>query len=480
VTGALLLVGSTLAIYALIRVLPGVRVLGVVLDGQTRAKAADALRVEWQGRTTLLSYGEETWLVAPAALGLTLDEEATVKAAFERGRSLDGLGARLSGRQTMDISPILQLDPAVARDTLLELQPQIDRAPVDSGVRFADGRAQEIQPQPGRFLDVAATVTGLGQHPLAVVSTGRLELIVRPVPPVVSDVSALVERANRWLARTLSVQVYDPILNQPLDWSFTPEEWGGWVSLDVDPSNPDGLSWTFDTNAAGVALIERSASLEPGRYVHLDRGVVALKGAIDDENSVVRLRVYHRPSQHIVRLGETIASISREVGVPYPWILQANPGVSDSLREGQVLTIPSPDVLLPLPVVENKRIVISISRQRMWVYQDGGLRWEWVVSTGIESSPTAPGVFQIQSHDPNAYAASWDLWMPYFMGIYRPVPTSNFMNGFHGFPTRDGANLLWTGSLGYPVTYGCILLDTQNAALLYEWAEPGVVVEIRP
>ena len=79
----------------------------------------------------------------------------------------------------------------------------------------------------------------------------------------------------------------------------------------------------------------------------------------------------------------------------------------------------------------------------------------------------------MQSHEEEAYAADWGLSMPYFMGIYRPVPTSDFMNGFHGFPTRDGASLLWTGSLGYPVTYGCILLDTQNAALLYEWAEPG-------
>jgi lipoprotein-anchoring transpeptidase ErfK/SrfK len=136
-------------------------------------------------------------------------------------------------------------------------------------------------------------------------------------------------------------------------------------------------------------------------------------------------------------------------------------------------------VLLPLLVVENKRIVVSLSRQRMWAYENGALLGEWPVSTGIPSSPTAPGVFQVQSHDPNAYAASWDLWMPYFVGIYRPVPTSNFMNGFHGFPTRDGVNLLWTGNLGYPVTYGCILLGNEAAPLLYQWAEEGVIVEIR-
>jgi lipoprotein-anchoring transpeptidase ErfK/SrfK len=165
--------------------------------------------------------------------------------------------------------------------------------------------------------------------------------------------------------------------------------------------------------------------------------------------------------------------------MPYPWIQQANPGVSDGLFVGQTLTIPSPDELLPLPVVANKRIVVSISQQRMWAYENGTLVWDWPTSTGIDESPTSPGVFQIQTHETNAYAGNWNLWMPYFMGIYRPVPTSDFMNGFHGFPTRDGQNLLWTSSLGHQVTYGCLLVSTDNARLLYDWAEAGVVVEIQ-
>ena len=70
--------------------------------------------------------------------------------------------------------------------------------------------------------------------------------------------------------------------------------------------------------------------------------------------------------------------------------------------------------------------------------------------------------------------------MPNFMSVYQPAPGVDFFNGFHGFPTRDGVNLLWTQNLGTPVTYGCILLSNENIALLYEWAEPGVVVEIRP
>jgi len=54
------------------------------------------------------------------------------------------------------------------------------------------------------------------------------------------------------------------------------------------------------------------------------------------------------------------------------------------------------------------------------------------------------------------------------------------MNGFHGFPTSGDRQLLWTSSLGAPVTFGCILLSTDNALTLYRWAEEGIVVEISP
>ena len=117
----------------------------------------------------------------------------------------------------------------------------------------------------------------------------------------------------------------------------------------------------------------------------------------------------------------------------------------------------------------------------MWASENGQVVFEWPVSTGIASSPTAPGVFQVQSHELNAYGEQWNLYMPHFVGFYHPGPNVEVMNGFHGFPTSaTGGYLLWTGDLGRPATYGCILLSLENAAMLYDWAEEGVVVEVRP
>src|SRR5262249_19832875 len=143
----------------------------------------------------------------------------------------------------------------------------------------------------------------------------------------------------------------------------------------------------------------------------------------------------------------------------------------------QTLNIPSKDVLLPLPVVPGKRLKLSISEQRLYGYENKQQVFEYVISTGIDRSPTQPGVFQVQSHDPNAYASLWDLYMPDFLGIYESWP--GFMNGFHGLPLLHGGVRLWGDILGKPASFGCIILSLDDAHTLYQWAPDGVVVEIK-
>jgi lipoprotein-anchoring transpeptidase ErfK/SrfK len=133
--------------------------------------------------------------------------------------------------------------------------------------------------------------------------------------------------------------------------------------------------------------------------------------------------------------------------------------------------------MLPLPVIPNKRIVISISEQRLWAYQDGQLLSKHVISTGIDRSPTQPGIFQVQTHELEAYASVWDLYMPHFLGVYEAWP--GFMNGIHGLPTLSSGRRLWANILGKPASYGCIIMDLEAAEWLYGWAEQGVVVEIK-
>ena len=187
--------------------------------------------------------------------------------------------------------------------------------------------------------------------------------------------------------------------------------------------------------------------------------------------------ISHNPSVYTVSKGDTLLKISWKIGMPVWTLIQSNPGIDiNKLSTGQQLNVPSRDEMLPLPIVPNKRIVLSISKQRMWVYQDGKLLNKFVISTGIDRSPTQPGVFQVQTHDPNAYASVWDLTMPNFLGIYEAWP--GFMNGIHGLPMLSNGRRLWGSILGHPASFGCIILTLDAAKWLYDWAENGVVVEI--
>jgi LysM repeat protein len=461
-------------------ILPGVQALHVPLGGKTKTEAITVLEQYWQRQVITLTADKTTWTVQPDMLGLRLDTETTVQRAYAQSRTPETLAQAWTTKEGLSISPLWIMDPTVAEANLRTLAPKFEIPAVDATVQIVAGRAEATPASSGQALDVAATVTKIFQNPEQTLHEGRLALVMVPVEPAISDVSAIVDRANQLLATSLTIRAYDPINDEHVLWTVTPDTWGAWLALDIDPANPAQFNWNLDSVGVETYLSAQAVSLGDQRYLDPPASLTALREAIATGNGEIRLRVYHHPQQHTVRPGETLSSIAYYYGLPYPWIQQANPGVGNALEVGQVLTIPSADELLPLPVVEHKRIVISLSEQKMWAYERGALHWEWPVSTGIASSPTSPGVFQVQTHQPNAYAGNWDLWMPHFLGIYRPVPTSDFMNGFHGFPTRNGNNLLWTGDLGHRVTFGCILVSSDNAAALYDWAEEGVVVEIRP
>ena len=123
----------------------------------------------------------------------------------------------------------------------------------------------------------------------------------------------------------------------------------------------------------------------------------------------------------------------------------------------------------------SKYILVDISEQHMYVYEGDVLIYSFVASTGIENS-TRIGNFAVQSKIPNAYASTWSLWMPDWLGIYW---SHGLENGIHALPILSNGVTLWEGFLGRPVSYGCIVLGTYNAQVLYDWADVGTPVEIQ-
>jgi len=122
-----------------------------------------------------------------------------------------------------------------------------------------------------------------------------------------------------------------------------------------------------------------------------------------------------------------------------------------------------------------KRIEINISSQHLWAWEGDTLIYSFPVSTGLRGRDTATGHFEVLDKIPNAYSSVWRLHMPYWLGIYY---VQNIENGIHALPIRPDGSVMWAGLLGQRASYGCVILSTEAARLLYDWAEIGTEVHI--
>ena len=485
---SLLLVGMcflTLAVgaglvYGSGNVLPGVHAAGVDVGGLSKREAAARLSQTWTERGIVLRDGARTWAAVPAELGISLDAAATAANAYEWGRSEGGIsGAMRSLTGQVKIAPVLNIDLAQLTAYLESISASIDLPATNAGVRLVNGQAVATPAVEGRTLNIPATVDRISADAAGELADGTLDLVMIPTYPTITDASPLVAQANTLLTSPFTVNAYDPVRDEWHHWSAPPDVWASWLAAESTPDSPMGLSLSMNT-AGPAAFLQANASFADERFIKTEDAVSAMQEATARGQASVSIRVWHDPTAYTVHAGQTLAAIAEKIGIPYPYIQATNPTINtDALLIGQQLTIPSKDVLVPLDPIPNKRIVISRSQQHLWAYENGQVVFDWVISTGLPSSPTTLGVFQVQSHEINAYADQWNLYMPHFMGFYHPGPNMDLMNGFHGFPTRGGGYLLWSGDLGHPVTYGCVLLSLENAAALYNWAEEGVVVEVR-
>lgn len=122
-----------------------------------------------------------------------------------------------------------------------------------------------------------------------------------------------------------------------------------------------------------------------------------------------------------------------------------------------------------------KYILVSISEQHLYAYENGQLVYSFVASTGMGGS-TRKGNFSVLDKIPNAYGSTWNIWMPNWLGIYY---SGTLENGIHALPILPGGARLWSGYLGTPISFGCVVLGVEAAAQIYDWAEVGTPVVIR-
>ena len=463
--------------------LPGIAVGGVPVGGLLPDEAARVLNKNWNEDLHLhavdITTPSHSWEIAPSELGLSVAVEESIANAYGLGRS----GNLVEGVRTMlavlkygaEISPVVELDLILAKQGLERWAERVDIAPRDADLNLGEDRLVQIESQPGRMLDVAASLHMLTEEPESILLDHQLvPFVMLEIHALRQDVSLQAETVQNLLGSGPTLNVYDPVTDERFVWSPEPVLIASWINIESDG---DRLNISLHDESLTRYVMEIEESLGDGRGLNIAVVEETLRSELAGEETET-LVIEYLPGAYVIEPDDNLVSISFKVGIPYWKLQEFNPDLAVSgLVPGETLIVPPKDDMLTLPVIQEKRIVISLSEQRMWTYQQGELRQSYIVSTGIPNSPTMPGLFQVTSHSENAYASIWDLYMPHFLGIYEAVP--GLTNGIHGLPMLSGGRRLWANVLGQPASYGCIILDLQAAEELYYWAEDGVVVEIK-
>lgn len=457
------------------RLLPGTRLGGRSLAFLGPAAAAERIR-GLEGEPIAVT-GLDTAapvLVDRTAMGLLVDEAAALETARTWSGSRGGRrAALLAGAGAPDLPLPYRLDETVAAAWLAGLKTQVDREATAAFVDLENGEPRLQAAREGLQLDLAGSLERLrAAQPYP---PERYEPLLLRLPAPEVDGAAALQMVGERLAAPLAMEAYDPISDEVLRWELPAAAWLP-AARRVEW---DGRAWRWRLRPEGSAALRADLASRLGERRVVDEELLEVLGRRLEGEASAAVRLFHPARSVAVREGDTVASIGRQAGIPFPWILAANPGLGDALRPGQTITLPSPDDLLPLPPRRDRRIVVRLGAQRMQAFQDGALRWDWAVSTGIPSSPTATGVFQVQDRQERAFATAWDLWMPQFLAIYQPDPRVQVYNGFHGLPWHKDGRPVWSELIGQPASYGCIVLATEHARLLYDWALPGTLVEVR-
>ena len=173
---------------------------------------------------------------------------------------------------------------------------------------------------------------------------------------------------------------------------------------------------------------------------------------------------------YVVQTGDTLSGIALRSGVSIEVLVFVNHIANpDEIYAGQTLIIPDVGFVIPTPEPvpsDGKQIVVVLSEQALYAYEDGNLLNKFIVSTGIPGYPTVTGDFRIyiKLEKTRMTGPGYDLpnvpWTMYFYKGY----------GLHG--------TYWHHNFGHPMSHGCVNMRTQDAKWLFDWASIGTPVHI--
>jgi lipoprotein-anchoring transpeptidase ErfK/SrfK len=138
-------------------------------------------------------------------------------------------------------------------------------------------------------------------------------------------------------------------------------------------------------------------------------------------------------------------------------------------------------------VVDYRRIVVSLSQQKLVAYDGNRVLLTSLVTTGNRALPTPKGTFRILAKfSPFTFRSPWPQSSPYYYPPSQVQYAMLFQAGgyfIHDAPWRSafgpGTNSqLGTPGNNYTGTHGCVNVPPDVAQRLFSWTHVGTVVQV--
>jgi LysM repeat protein len=185
---------------------------------------------------------------------------------------------------------------------------------------------------------------------------------------------------------------------------------------------------------------------------------------------------------HTVRSGEYLSGIARVYGVSWTRIAEAN-NITDANRvfAGMRLLIPDPAFspssgggmsvisgeVPPARIGKGREVVVILSQQMAYAFEDGVLQRAALVSTGLPATPTVTGDYKIYLRYTSQNMSGPGYYLPnvpYVMYFYQGY-------GLHG--------TYWHNNFGQPMSRGCVNMRNDDAEWFFNFTAIGTPVHVR-
>jgi vancomycin resistance protein YoaR len=225
------------------RIFTGVYLWGIDLSGMTRDEARPIFTAAfpYAHEPSIVLVDPRTnqeWVRSPQQLGLYLDVDNALAAAYAVGRS--GSSPLADLQEQFDtwyygrvLAPVIIFDESRLDTAIAEIAAEINRAPLDAALHYDGSTVDFLAGQVGRSLDVADLRERL-LNPLADMRPARIELLIHETNPRIEDTSAVAGAIQQIIGSPMTFYLQEPLAGVDLERvTLTSEELTRWLRIQM-------------------------------------------------------------------------------------------------------------------------------------------------------------------------------------------------------------------------------------------------------